>query len=176
MRRILDGTLVKSKPELAITFVDNHDTEPGQSLESWVQDWFKPLAYSIILLRNVGLPCVFYGDYYGVLSKSISNKKDWLEKLILARKYFAYGNEIDYFDDPNIIGWTRDGSFDHPNSGMAVIMSDGPGGCKLMNVGKKLAGCILHDYLGNVNEPVYIDEEGNGIFYTNGGSVSVWTL
>ncbi len=176
MRRIFDGTLVKSKPELAITFVDNHDTEPGQSLESWVQDWFKPLAYALILLRNAGTPCVFYGDYYGIPEKEFKGKKDLLEKLILARKRFAYGNEVDYFDDPNVVGWTREGSFDHPNSGMAVIMSDGPDGCKAMNVGKKLAGSLLYDYLGNVNEPVYVDDEGNGIFYTKARSVSVWVL
>ena len=43
-----------------------------------------------------------------------------------------------------------------------------------MNVGKRLANCTLYDYLGNVKEPVYVDEDGNGIFYCNGGSVSVW--
>ncbi|CAE6478931.1 unnamed protein product, partial [Rhizoctonia solani] len=44
MRRIFDGTLVQSRPIDAVTFVDNHDTQIGQSLQSWVQPWFKPLA------------------------------------------------------------------------------------------------------------------------------------
>lgn len=174
MSTILDGTLVKSNPNQAITFVDNHDTEPGQSLESYIQEWFKPLAYSIILLREGGTPCVFYGDYYGIPEKSISAKKEMLEKLLKLRKYFAYGKQNDYFDDNNIIGWTREGDFEHPDSGMAVILSDNIGGSKIMNVGKHLAGCTLYDYTGNVQETVYIDEEGNGIFYCNGGSVSVW--
>ena len=52
MRTILDNSLVKANPDMAVTFVDNHDTQPGQSLCSWVQDWFKPLAYAIILLRK----------------------------------------------------------------------------------------------------------------------------
>ncbi len=174
MRTILDGTLVKNNPDKAITFVDNHDTEVGQALESFVQDWFKPLAYSIILLRNTGTPCVFYGDYYGILEKNISPKKDYLEKLIKARKYYAYGKQNDYFDDNNIVGWTLEGDINHKYSGMAVIMSDNAGGSKIMNVGKRLAGSVLYDYLGNVKEPIYIDQDGNGIFYCNGGSVSVW--
>ena len=56
MSKILENTLVKEMPSLAVTFVDNHDTEPGQALFSWVQEWFKPLAYSLILLRKDGLP------------------------------------------------------------------------------------------------------------------------
>ena len=67
MSHIFDGTLVESNPSKAVTFVDNHDTEPGQALESWVLDWFKPLAYALILLRKDGFPCVFYGDYYGIM-------------------------------------------------------------------------------------------------------------
>lgn len=29
---------------------------------------------------------------------------------------------------------------------------------------------------GNVKEEVYVDKDGNGTFYCNGGSVSVWIL
>jgi alpha-amylase len=64
MRTILDRTLVKEQPTKAVTFVDNHDTQPCQWLESWVEPWFKPLAYALILLRREGYPCVFYGAYY----------------------------------------------------------------------------------------------------------------
>ena len=173
MRTILDGTLVKANPDKAVTFVDNHDTEIGQALESFVQDWFKPLAYALILLREGGVPCVFYGDYYGIPEKGISPKNEILDKLLKARKYFAYGKQNDYFDDSSIIGWTREGDIDYKYSGMAVIMSDNAGGSKIMNVGKRLAGSILYDYTGNVKEPIYIDQDGNGIFYCNGGSVSV---
>ena len=51
MRNIFKDTLVEADPELAVTFVDNHDTQYGQALESWVLEWFKPLAYALILLR-----------------------------------------------------------------------------------------------------------------------------
>lgn len=35
----------------------NHDTQPYQALEAQISDWFKPLAYSLILLRDSGYPC-----------------------------------------------------------------------------------------------------------------------
>lgn len=174
MRTIFNNTLVAENPNSAVTFVDNHDTEPGQALQSWIDDWFKPLAYSLILLRKDGLPCVFYGDYYGIPAKNVSAKKDWLEKLIFARKNFAYGSQIDYFNDPHIIGWVRTGDRERENSGMVVIMTNSDGGCLQMNVGSNLANSVFYDYTGNMQEPVYVDQEGNGIFYVNGGSVSVW--
>lgn len=42
MRQIFDGTLVKDQPALAVTLVENHDSQPLQSLESVVESWFKP--------------------------------------------------------------------------------------------------------------------------------------
>ena len=174
MRNILANTLVNQSPGEAVTFVDNHDTQPGQALFSWVQEWFKPLAYAITLLRREGLPCVFYGDFYGVPSHDVKPMGKKLEELLKLRKYFAYGDQIDYFDNFNIIAWVRTGDEEHVNSGLVAIMSDGPGGGKLINVGKKLANSVFYDYTGNVKETVYVDTEGNGIFYCNGGSVSVW--
>ena len=64
LRTIFDNTLTRQQPAKSITFVDNQDTQPCQSLESWVEPWFKPLAYALILLRQEGYPCVFFGDYY----------------------------------------------------------------------------------------------------------------
>ena len=174
--RIFENTLVKEMPNLAVTFVDNHDTEPGQALFSWIPDWFKPLAYALILLRKEGLPCIFYGDYYGIPSQNVCAKKDMLDNLMQLRTNYAYGEQIDYFDDHDIIAWIRTGDDEHPGSGLVVIMSDGLGGGKTMNVGQRLANSTFYDYTGNVKETVYVDNEGNGIFYCNGGSVSVWVL
>ncbi len=174
MSQIFQGTIVGTNPEKAVTFVDNHDTEPGQALESWILDWFKPLAYSLILLRKDGFPCVFYGDYYGIPEKCVESKKDILSILLKVRKYYAYGEQYDYFNDRNVIGFTRLGDYEHHDSGLAVVMSDGRSGCIQMNVGKKLANTVFYDCTGNLSETVYVDNDGNGIFYCKDGSVSVW--
>lgn len=174
MRRILDNTLVKELPKNAVTFVDNHDTQKGQSLESEIQMWFKPLAYSLIMLREDGIPCLFYGDYYGVKDDISLSMKTKIDPILLARKKYAYGEQVDYFDNENIIGWVRKGDKEHKDSGLVVIMSDNAGGAKQMNAGANLANCVLVDITGNMKENVYIDKDGNGIFYCDGGSVSIW--
>ena len=174
LRTILDGTLVKVNPMKAVTFVDNHDSQPGQSLESWVEDWFKPMAYAIILLRQEGYPCVFYGDYKGIPTAKIKSKKRELDKLMKLRKNQAYGAQHDYFDDPNCIGWTREGDEEHKNSGMAVVISDGTGGTKHMYIGRQFAGCHFADAMGNAKYNIKIDEEGFGDFYVNRDAVAVW--
>ena len=60
MGGILNNTLVQNRPENAVTFVDNHDTQPGQALSSFVPAWFKPIAYALILLQEKGIPCVLW--------------------------------------------------------------------------------------------------------------------
>jgi alpha-amylase len=75
LRKIWDGTIVQSRPMDAVTLVDNHDTQVGQALQSWVSSGFKPLAYAMILLRTAGYPCVFYGDLYGPLVFRLSFEK-----------------------------------------------------------------------------------------------------
>lgn len=174
MSEIFRGTLVEKNPFKAVTFVDNHDTEPGQALESWIPDWFKPLAYSLILLRKDGFPCIFYGDYYGIPAKNVISKQNILDILLKVRKYFAYGDQYDYFNNRNIIGFTRTGDYEHSNSGLAVVMSNKLGGSIQMNVGKNLANSVFYDCTGNLSETVYVDNDGNGIFYCKDGSVSVW--
>ncbi len=182
MRRILDGTLMQQQPALAVTFVENHDSQPLQMLESVVEPWFKPLAYAIILLRREGYPCVFYADYYGAhyvdVGRDGNQHEVWMashqwmiDKLLYARQHYAYGDQYDYFDHPNIIGWTRLGNPDHPKA-MATLLSDGPGGSKWMEVGKPNA--IFYDSTEHVKEWVYTNEHGWGEFHCNGGSVSVW--
>ena len=182
MGSILNGTLMQEVPLLAVTLVENHDTQPLQALESPVADWFKPLAYSIILLRAEGYPCIFYPDYYGakysdygtdgnLCEITIKSHRFIIDRLLLARKYFAYGEQYDYFDSQDIIGWTRLGTELHP-FGLAVLMSDGPGGQKTMHTGKANTSYI--DLTEYCNETITTDENGSANFRCEGGSASVW--
>ena len=173
LRSLMSNTLVGTRPANAVTFVDNHDTQLGQSLQSFVADWFKPMAYAVILLREEGFPCVFYADYYGNPAHDRPLVPN-LGKLIKLRRSYAYGEQEDYFDDPHIVGWVRKGSPEHPDSGMAVILGNAEAGSKRMRMGKEYAGHTFYDALGNCPEPVLIDEEGNGVFTVSDRSVSVW--
>jgi alpha-amylase len=177
MRRILNGTVMQQRPVSAVTFVENHDSQPLQALESVVEPWFKPLAYALILLRQEGYPCVFYADYYGAEYEDRGYRifmpsHRWLiDKLLYARRNFAYGPQYDYFDHWNTVGWTRLGDAEHPKA-MAVLMSDGPAGNKWMEVGKPNA--TFRDITEHIQEPITTNEWGWAEFRCNGGSVSVW--
>lgn len=174
MAHLLDGSLVQSDPMHAVTFVENHDTQAGQALQTVVADWFKPLAYAVILLREQGYPCVFYGDYYGVPAYEVAGCKDDLDVMCQMRRDKIYGPQHDYFDHFDIVGWTVEGDQEHHNSGAAVLLSDGPDGSKNMYIGTGHAGQTYVDSLGHCTNEVVIQEDGIGTFTVKGGSVSVW--
>lgn len=175
LRTIFDQTLAKNHPESAVTFVDNHDTQRGQALESTVEEWFKPAAYALILLREAGLPCVFYGDYYGISGEFAQESfQEVLDKLLDIRLNLAYGEQTDYFDDANCIGWTRQGMDD--GQPIAVLISNNQAASKSMLVGPEWAGREFSDYLGNSSQTVIIDDQGWGEFPVEEKSVSVWSV
>ena len=175
LRTIFDQTLANNHPESAVTFVDNHDTQRGQALESTVEEWFKPAAYALILLREAGLPCVFYGDYYGIRGEFAQESfQELLDKLLDIRLNLAYGEQTDYFDDANYIGWTRQGKDN--GQPIAVLISNAQAASKSMLVGTEWAGREFSDYLGNSSQIVTIDDQGWGKFPVEEKSVSVWSV
>jgi alpha-amylase len=128
LSKIFDGTLLQDNPLMAVTFVDNHDSQPGQSLESWVQDWFKPLAYALILLRATAtLPLLRrllrQPRRRRRQPRALSHRK-LIDDMLQARAKFAYGEQTDYFDHPTCVGWTWSGDAEHP-AALAVLMSTG---------------------------------------------------
>ncbi|CAO1636433.1 unnamed protein product [Sympodiomycopsis kandeliae] len=182
LRKIFDGTIVAQRPIDACTLVENHDTQEGQSLASPVNPTFKPLAYSIILLRQDGYPCIFLGDLDGVhkqdengqptdeTTQSISN----LDKIIKARKYFAFGEQRDYWDHPSCVGWVRAGTEKHDGCAVVLCVGDGEG-VKRMEVGKDKAGQVYVDALGwQPDAEVTIGDDGWADFKSPAHSVGIW--
>ncbi len=182
LRRIFEGSLVARHPTLAVTLVDNHDSQPLQALESQVEGWFKPLAYALILLRRDGYPCLFYADYYGAEYKDkgrdgndyeivIDAQKFLIDKFLEARQRFAFSDQYDYFDHTNCIGWTRLGNDEHPG-GMAVVISNGDAGSKWMQVGQP--NTVYRDLTEHILEPITTNQEGWAEFCCPAGKVSTW--
>lgn len=174
LRKLFDNTLVKHNPLKAVTFVDNHDSQPGQSLESWVEPWFKEIAYGLILLRSGGYPCVFHGDYYGTGGGNpYEGIKDRIDRLIYLRKKHCFGEEHDYFQDKNLIGWVRVGTDENPQK-TAVVVSNKDGGSVRMQVGKEYSGKSFTDAMENTDGLVKVDQDGFGDFFTASAGISVW--
>lgn len=182
LQGIFDNTLIKEIPSLTVTLVGNHDTQALQELESVVESWFKPLAYAIILLRRDGYPCVFAADYYGAKYKDMGKDgneyeidmpgyRDIIDKFLEARKNYAFGDQYDYFDHPNCVGWTRTGNEEIPN-GIAALMSNGEEGIKYMETTSP--NTTYTDITEQINETVVTNGDGWGEFRCQAGSVSVW--
>ncbi|TWU01730.1 alpha-amylase [Neorhodopirellula pilleata] len=182
LTQIFDGTLVKNEPALAVTLVANHDTQPLQALESVVEAWFKPIAYSLILLRRDGYPCIFYPDYYGASYKDVgrdgneyeiemASHQFLIDVFLSVRKERGFGEQFDYFDHPNTVGWTRTGDEEHPG-GLAVLITNGEAGTKRMKVGLQNQSYV--DATGHVADAIVTDENGEAEFRCQARSVSVW--
>lgn len=182
LRTIFNDTLTASNPMHSVTVVDNHDTQPLQQLEAPVEQWFKPIAYALILLRENGYPCVFAPDLLGGQytdkgsdgqdHEIFLNRTDGIEQLLKARKHYAYGEQRDYFNTPTRIGWLRKG--DGMGQCCAVVVSNAGQQDLPMELGTNYSGWFFYDYLGRFEHHVQIDENGWGNFTVPAGNVSVW--
>lgn len=169
LRKVFDGTLAQREPEYACVFCDNHDTQPGQALYSWVDDWFKPISYALLLLRDCKYPCVFYGDLYGIphdQKQPVPN----LEKMIWIRRNLLSGDVVDFNDeDPQKTCWLTPG--EHP---VIVIASIGDWKSRRID-DLSLANRTFTD----INWPdhkVVTDENGAADFTCPEGNVTVYIL
>jgi len=184
LSKIFDNSLVLADPWHAVTIVANHDTQPLQSLEAPVEAWFKPLAYALILLREQGVPTIFYPDLFGAHYEDEGGDGEMhqvdmpvipeLEGLIRARQQFGWGAQTDYFDHPNCVAFSRSGTAE--KQGCIVIMSNGEAGEKQISMGEGYAGKVWYDYLGHQSDTVTTDDAGSAVFRCNAGSVSVWVV
>ena len=97
----------------AVTFADNHDT--NRDGEAAGVHRYKYQAYAYLLTREYGIPCVWWKDYY------IYGMKTGIDKLLLARKYYAYGPgyEVDN-NDLDVYSYVRAGSRNRDWSGPDV--------------------------------------------------------
>lgn len=178
LRTIFDNSLVQAHPELAVTFVENHDTQPGQALQSPIEDWFKPLAYALILLRKEGYPCIFYGDYFGYegpeneKEHSLVSHRQLIDAMLVARTRWQFGDQHDSFDDPHCIAWVRTGNEQHPGS-LIVVMSNADSPPKRLNAYAKNG--VFKDLTGHHgDQEIKTDEEGWAEFDCPAGKLSVW--
>ena len=157
LRGLAADTLYEREPTYACTFVDNHDTQPGQALESWVQPWFKPLAYACILLRDNVLPCVFFGDYYGVPHDLIPPMR-FLPHMVWIRAHLL-GDQVEAQpgDTAHSLCWVVEGN--HP---VCVVLNTGSSEVHRQVRNAALASHTLIDVC-HPDAPATTDTQGQGM-------------
>ncbi|KAK5936972.1 hypothetical protein PMZ80_010721 [Knufia obscura] len=192
LRYVFSGSLVELQPNRAVTFVTNHDTQEEQSLAAPVEPWFIPHAYTLILLRRAGHPCVFWGDVFGTSGPQprLPACGGRLMRLVKARQLFAYGEQTDDSSsissamksllnpkDITCIAWQRQWRHDThgPISLVVLISISWSWKKKRVRVPKECAGQIYTDLMGFCWSGVQIDKDGFGEFVVGPRSISVWT-
>lgn len=196
LRTLNRNTLMVEQPAKAVTFVENHDYEYGREYDSHVREWFKPLGYAFILLRDKGYPCIFFPDYYGSENngnhRAQSKGQEYLDLLLKLRKQFALGAER-YYDEQNVAGWVRMGGVPHARGAMAVVINNSYRQVKgiRMNTGRfnkrfyhlatiKFTGDKFlvvknrYNLYGDKAEGLWTDSNGWADFVADGGTVAIW--
>ena len=173
LSRLWEGTLTSSYPDRSVTFVENHDTQPGQSLASTVAPWFKASAYALILLGEAGVPCVFWGDLFGTPETGDLTAVPELPILMSIRSRAAIGVQHDAFDDPDVVGFAREGKADVDGSGCAVIVSDRYAAEKRLYVGERHAGQEWECIIGS-HPRVRVGDDGTLTGFVKDGGLSVY--
>ena len=140
-------SLMQSDPAMAVTWVDNHDSQPLQLLHSVGEPWCKPYAHAPIPRRRADHPWILHADDLEAEYTDAENDVDvrdiefapWrflVGCFLLARKTHArrtharrthartthaWGEQQDYVDDSHGVGRTRAGHEAHPG-GLALMM------------------------------------------------------
>jgi len=94
-----------------------------------------------------------------------------IDHFLFARRNYGFGDQHDYFDHPNTIGWLRTGNPGHPGA-MAVVLTNGTAGSKWMNTFHP--GAAFRDATGHVAGTITAHASGWANFRCNDRSVSVW--
>jgi alpha-amylase len=167
MRGLQFAGFTEANGALSVSFVDNHDTDQtGGALFSPVSN-LKMLAYSYILTREKGYPCVFYKDYYNYgLGAQIKT-------LIGIRQGHAFGTGYEYtsVNDANVYAYSRAGDASH--TGLLQLLNDGSSAAS-KSITTPFKNATLTDLTGNTTGTVTTDANGTGTFRVNGRSYAVW--
>ena len=167
------GLVNSSYSNHAVTFVDNHDTSRDESeygkrpISSYAYQ-----AYAYILTRKDVTPTVYWKDYYQF------GMKDGLDKLIEARKYFAYGPAYEVNNnDGDVYSYVREGLADVAGDGLVLMISDGKSGTVVSkNINSRQPNTTFYDYTGNVAGTITTDGTGKADFKVKQSESKGWSV
>jgi alpha-amylase len=167
MGSIFINTLMNDQPTLAVTYVHSHDDMPpmfGNSYRGqYVGEWFISQAYAIVLLRDLGYPCVSDVD-------TICHP-DMIKRYMLLRQECTYGDRFDKIDHNNTIGWSYSGGAGFDNS-MAVVLTNGGYGKKWLPT--QHANTRYLDFTESLRHTITTNQDGWAEFECPERNTSVW--
>lgn len=158
--------LRQTHPEMAVTFVANHDTEKETNEDNRIAAENKMKAYAYILTHD-GYPTIFYSDYENA---DFQNK---LKRLILIHNSLATGNvEILYNDDDEYI-MRRSGNATNPG---LILYINTSSSSKRRSVSTNWTNTTLMDYSNNTNYMPATGANGSVTIEAPANSFSIWSI
>lgn len=172
MASLARAGFVHRRPDQAVTFVDNHDTfrdglgQPAPIFKRKCQ------SYAYLLTREGGYPVVFWRDLYN------NNLRAEMEKLIRARKHFAYGPGYEgEAADPKVYAYVRAGLAEVPGTGLVLLISSGEsGGLSVERINARQPHRGFYDFTGHIKTEVKTDGEGYGDFPVINSADQGWSI
>lgn len=158
--------LRKTNPEMAVTFVANHDSEKDSNQDNRIDPANKMKAYAYILTHD-GYPTIFYLDYEN------ANFQTELKKLILINNSLAAGEvEILYNDNDEYI-MKRSGGTNNPG---LILYINTSASTKRRTVTSGWANSILMDYSSKSSLSPTTNSSGSVSIEAPAGSYSIWSV
>lgn len=158
--------LRKTHPEMAVTFVANHDTEKDQNQENNISYGNKMKAYAYILTHD-GYPTIFYSDYENT---SFQNE---LKRLILINNSLATGKvEILHIDKDEYV-MKRSGNGQNP--GLIFYINIGANSQR-REINTSWKNTKIMDYAQKSNIAPTTDATGKVSIEAPANSYSIWSI
>ncbi|WP_247234525.1 alpha-amylase [Telluribacter sp. SYSU D00476] len=159
--------LWKLDPKMAVTFVNNHDTEKETNQGNRIStNEGKLLAYAYILTHE-GYPCIFYSDYEQFLDKAK------LDNLILINRSLAKGSTSVLHADNDLYVAQRNGEGAIP--GLVVFLNNS-NSAQTRQVTTRWKNATLYDYSGTTTKTITTDANGRATLEASAKGYSVWSL
>lgn len=147
----LEGDMLrKIYPDMAVTFVSNHDTEKDSNEDNRISEENKLKAYAYILTHD-GYPTIFYSDYEN------EDFKEAIQQLILIHNTIATGEvEVLYVDDDEYI-MKRTGTGENPGLVLYITTHETT---KRRTIDTNWNSKTIMDYTFNTNYTATTNENG----------------
>ena len=158
--------LRKTHPEMAVTFVANHDSEKDSNEDNRIATENKMKAYAYILTHD-GYPTIFYSDYENAAFQ------EELKKLILLHNTLATGGvEILYNDNDEYV-MKRKGTSTNPG---LILYINTSSNTKRRTITSHWNSTTLMDYSGKTTYKPTSGADGSVSIEAPANSYSVWSI
>ncbi len=155
----------------AVTFIDTHDTDrdnQDKGVESISH--YKYQAYAYILLREEGIPTVYWKDFY---TRKMS---EGIKPIINARHRYAYGQGYESdATDKRTYCYVREGEDEDTGLVMLMTLSD-KGDVIKKEIDAKNENTVYYDITGHFKDEIKTNENGIGNFKVKAQEDKGWSI